>query len=211
MSLDPLARLNTEQRRAVEYGVGCEPGDVSAPLLVIAGAGSGKTNTLAHRVANLIASGVDPHRILLMTFSRRAASEMSRRVESICSKVVGAKVYVEGMLRTRKWQDTEGFGCMASTRRAIHSRRDAAGLRSGDRLSDHLPLSMPVRIRSFLLMWKKLAQVLPCGLPEASVESLEQLRSCMVRVQHGRLAGLHQMLRPAHGVRRVGGDGSGAI
>ena len=44
------------------------------PLLVIAGAGSGKTNTLAHRVAHLIVQGADPRRILLMTFSRRAAS-----------------------------------------------------------------------------------------------------------------------------------------
>ena len=62
---------------------------------------------------------------------------LGRIVDQYLTK--GAKVYVEGMLRTRKWQDTEGFGCMASTRRAIHSRRDAAGLRSGDRLSDHLP------------------------------------------------------------------------
>ena len=46
------------------------------PLLIIAGAGSGKTNTLAHRVAHLIVNGADPRRILLMTFSRRAAAEM---------------------------------------------------------------------------------------------------------------------------------------
>ena len=52
-------------------------------LLVIAGAGSGKTNTLAHRVAHLIVNGADPRRILLMTFSRRAATEMARRVERI--------------------------------------------------------------------------------------------------------------------------------
>ena len=49
-----------------------------APLLVIAGAGSGKTNTLAHRVAHLIVNGADPRRILLMTFSRRAAAEMTQ-------------------------------------------------------------------------------------------------------------------------------------
>ena len=49
-----------------------------APLLIIAGAGSGKTNTLAHRVAHLIVNGADPRRILLMTFSRRAAAEMTR-------------------------------------------------------------------------------------------------------------------------------------
>ena len=68
-----LETLNPEQRRAVEHGaVG---GLAAAPLLVIAGAGSGKTNTLAHRVAHLIVQGADPRRILLMTFSRRAASE----------------------------------------------------------------------------------------------------------------------------------------
>jgi superfamily I DNA/RNA helicase len=50
---------------------------------VIAGAGSGKTNTLAHRVAHLIVNGADPRRILLMTFSRRAVTEMTRRVERI--------------------------------------------------------------------------------------------------------------------------------
>jgi DNA helicase-2/ATP-dependent DNA helicase PcrA len=59
------------------------------PLLIIAGAGSGKTNTLAHRVAHLIVNGADPRRILLMTFSRRAASEMARRVERICKQVLG--------------------------------------------------------------------------------------------------------------------------
>ena len=91
MPPDHLAKLNIEQRRAVEHGVGGAAGLLSAPLLVIAGAGSGKTNTLAHRVANLIVNGADPHRILLMTFSRRAATEMSRRVESICVKVLGAK------------------------------------------------------------------------------------------------------------------------
>ncbi|KKC39281.1 ATP-dependent DNA helicase [Devosia epidermidihirudinis] len=81
-----LDALNPEQRRAVEHGVG--EADAKA-LLVIAGAGSGKTNTLAHRVAHLIVNGADPRRILLMTFSRRAASEMSRRVERIASKVLG--------------------------------------------------------------------------------------------------------------------------
>lgn len=86
-----LDTLNPEQRRAVEHGVEpsrCLPG---SPLLVIAGAGSGKTNTLAHRVAHLIVNGADPRRILLMTFSRRAASEMSRRVERIALRVMGEK------------------------------------------------------------------------------------------------------------------------
>ncbi|RWM07880.1 ATP-dependent helicase [Mesorhizobium sp.] len=80
-----LARLNDEQRLAVVHG----DGKVAAPLLVIAGAGSGKTNTLAHRVAHLIVKGADPRRILLMTFSRRAASEMAKRVERIAGEVLG--------------------------------------------------------------------------------------------------------------------------
>jgi DNA helicase-2/ATP-dependent DNA helicase PcrA len=82
-----LEPLNPEQRLAVEHGAtGAGP---FAPLLVIAGAGSGKTNTLAHRVAHLIVEGADPRRILLMTFSRRAATEMTMRVERIARKVMG--------------------------------------------------------------------------------------------------------------------------
>ncbi len=83
-----LEKLNERQRCAVEYGIGAE-GAQAGPLLIIAGAGSGKTNTLAHRVAHLIVNGADPRRILLMTFSRRAAAEMSRRVERICAQVLG--------------------------------------------------------------------------------------------------------------------------
>ncbi|HEX5795515.1 MAG TPA: ATP-dependent helicase [Geminicoccaceae bacterium] len=59
------------------------------PLLIIAGAGSGKTKTLAHRVAHLILNGADPGRILLLTFTRRAAEEMTRRVERICGQTIG--------------------------------------------------------------------------------------------------------------------------
>ena len=82
-----LDALNLDQRRAAEHGAVSPDG----PLLVIAGAGSGKTNTLAHRVAHLILNGADPRRILLLTFSRRAAAEMARRVERISRKVLGDK------------------------------------------------------------------------------------------------------------------------
>lgn len=85
-----LTRLNEAQRAAVLHG----EGGANGPLLVIAGAGSGKTNTLAHRVAHLIVKGADPRRILLMTFSRRAANEMTRRVERIAGEVLGAKAQV---------------------------------------------------------------------------------------------------------------------
>lgn len=76
----PLAGLNEAQRLAVEHGV--TEADTRA-LLVVAGPGSGKTNTLAHRVAHLIRHGADPQRLLLLTFSRRAAAEMERRAGSV--------------------------------------------------------------------------------------------------------------------------------
>jgi DNA helicase II / ATP-dependent DNA helicase PcrA len=85
-----LALLNPDQRRAVAYGNGEAGASGAGPLLVIAGAGSGKTNTLAHRVAHLIVHGADPRRILLMTFSRRAAAEMGRRVERIVAQALGS-------------------------------------------------------------------------------------------------------------------------
>ena len=83
---DPFASLNDEQRAAVDHDIGVAPEQRRA-LLVIAGAGSGKTNTLAHRVARLIAGGADPQRILLLTFSRRAATEMTNRAGSVLQRV----------------------------------------------------------------------------------------------------------------------------
>ena len=72
-----LAGLNDRQRDAVLYGDG--------PLLVIAGAGSGKTRALASRVARLVDEGVPAERILLLTFTRRAAAEMLRRSGALIS------------------------------------------------------------------------------------------------------------------------------
>ena len=81
---DYLATLNAAQRQAAEYGEQRNgQGLAAGPLLVIAGAGTGKTMTLAHRVAHLLVSGTRPERILLLTFTRRAAQEMTRRVEAI--------------------------------------------------------------------------------------------------------------------------------
>ena len=68
-----LAELNPQQRQAAEHP------PVAGPLLVIAGAGSGKTMTLAARLAWLVQQGADANRVLLLTFSRRAAAEMAHR------------------------------------------------------------------------------------------------------------------------------------
>ncbi len=70
----PAFELNPEQRLAVDHAIGSADG--FPPLLVIAGAGSGKTAMLAHRVAALVLAGADPKRIMLATFSRRAAAEL---------------------------------------------------------------------------------------------------------------------------------------
>jgi DNA helicase-2/ATP-dependent DNA helicase PcrA len=129
--------LNDQQRRAVEHGVGLVEGAVASPLLVIAGAGSGKTNTLAHRVAHLIVNKVDPRRMLLMTFSRRAASEMARRVERICAEVLGKDAGV--LTDALAWAGTfHGIGARLLRMYAveiglnpdftIHDREDAADL-----------------------------------------------------------------------------------
>ena len=82
--VDHLAMLNPAQREAAAFGSRQDDGGFAAgPMLVIAGAGTGKTMTLAHRVAHLVIEGTHPERILLLTFTRRAAEEMTRRVENI--------------------------------------------------------------------------------------------------------------------------------
>src|SRR5215469_10256798 len=132
-----LERLNPEQRRAVEHGVGEAGTGLGRPLLVIAGAGSGKTSTLAHRVAHLIVSGADPRRILLMTFSRRAANEMIRRVERIVRAVAGQSA--AGAAEPVRWAGTfhaigarllRGYADQVGLDPAftIHDREDSADL-----------------------------------------------------------------------------------
>jgi DNA helicase-2/ATP-dependent DNA helicase PcrA len=84
-----LEKLNGPQRKAVSYGEAQpQKGFKSGPLLIVAGAGTGKTDTLAHRVAHLALHGVDPARILMLTFTRRAALEMRRRAHDIIKKAL---------------------------------------------------------------------------------------------------------------------------
>jgi DNA helicase-2/ATP-dependent DNA helicase PcrA len=104
-----LDDLNPEQRRAVLHDGG--------HLLIVAGAGSGKTKTLACRVARLLAGGVRPERILLLTFSRRAAREMLTRAGQLAES--------EGARRV--WGGT--FHAVAN--RLLHQHGAAVGLRSG--------------------------------------------------------------------------------
>jgi DNA helicase-2/ATP-dependent DNA helicase PcrA len=95
---DPFGSLNAEQRAAVEHDIGLSCLLDARPLLVVAGAGSGKTNTLAHRVARLIQSGADPQRILLLTFSRRAAGEMGQRAAGVLQRILGTSAQAAASL-----------------------------------------------------------------------------------------------------------------
>jgi len=104
-----LEELNPEQLAAVTHGEG--------PLLVVAGAGTGKTKTLACRVAYLISQGVDPKRLLLLTFTRRAAQEMLRRAAALGARGAPSAA--------RAWGGT--FHAMAN--RLLRRYARAAGLR----------------------------------------------------------------------------------
>ena len=134
-----LEKLNPQQRRAVEHGG--LPLAEAAPLLIIAGAGSGKTSTLAHRVAWLIEQGADPRRIMLLTFSRRAAAEMTRRVDLILTEFVQGRggVSAGALADSMAWAGTfhavgarllreyaEAIGLAPAF--TIHDREDSADL-----------------------------------------------------------------------------------
>jgi DNA helicase-2/ATP-dependent DNA helicase PcrA len=98
--------LNDEQRDVVLAGAG--------PILVIAGAGSGKTRTLVYRVSRLIESGHDPSRILLLTFTNKAAREMLRRVETLLSvdtrRLMGGTFHSVGNRILRRFGTRLGLG-----------------------------------------------------------------------------------------------------
>ncbi len=100
-----MSDLNPAQLAAATHGDG--------PLLIIAGAGTGKTRTLVHRVAHLIERGVKPERILLLTFTRRAAQEMLGRVERLvgaaCHKVQGGTFHATAHRLLRRYGAAAGI------------------------------------------------------------------------------------------------------
>jgi DNA helicase-2/ATP-dependent DNA helicase PcrA len=103
--VDYAGELNDEQKEVVFAGNG--------PILVIAGAGSGKTRTLVYRVSRLIESGIDPSKILLLTFTNRAAREMMRRVEALLTidtrKMAGGTFHSVGNRLLRQYGESIGL------------------------------------------------------------------------------------------------------
>ncbi|MFH1993204.1 MAG: ATP-dependent helicase [Pseudomonadota bacterium] len=97
--------LNPSQLKAVNFDEG--------PLLVIAGAGSGKTRTLTYRVARLVEKGVAPSSILLLTFTRKASLEMLKRaallLDNRCEKVAGGTFHSFANATLRKYASKLGF------------------------------------------------------------------------------------------------------
>ncbi len=143
MSADPISRAaapiteesshppdpSSRDQSPPVWQVGLNPQQLAAashtgsPLLIVAGAGTGKTKTLVARVANLLDQGVDPDRVLLLTFTRRAAAEMVGRVSATCP----------GRSASQIWGGT--FHSIAN--RVLRRYGSAAGLPDGFTVLDH--------------------------------------------------------------------------
>lgn len=104
-----MAQLNPKQQEAVEYTEG--------PLLILAGAGSGKTSTMTHRIAHMVDSGIDPYHILAVTFTNKAANEMKERVEQLIGDTRGMWIMTFHAMCLRilhKYGDRLGYGSQFS-------------------------------------------------------------------------------------------------
>ena len=169
--------LNAQQRRAVDHDGG--------PLLIVAGAGTGKTRTLVARLARLIGEGVAPERIALLTFSRRAADDMLRRTGALTDVAVARRVEAgtfhavahrllrlygaavglgEGWSVVDAGDATELMGLVRADVRAADVRAAAAG-----EAGDGRPCSPKARFPKAQTLVSIYSRVVNAGLPLAGV------------------------------------------
>jgi DNA helicase-2/ATP-dependent DNA helicase PcrA len=211
--VDLLSELNPSQRAAVEA--------LEGPQLVIAGAGSGKTRTLVYRVAHLVQKGVAPESILLLTFTRKAASEMLRRAAGVlderCARVAGGTFHGFANQVLRRHGQRVGFGSgftildRADAGDLIGLLRSQAGL---DRRDRRFPRKMTIldifskRVNTH----RSLEQILDEEYPQFTEEldELEGLSKAYAERKKQQnvldyddlLVYLRQLLRDHEGVRR---------
>lgn len=116
-----MVQLNPAQREAVEYGDG--------PMLILAGAGSGKTRVITHRIARLIRNGANPQSIVAVSFTNKAASEMQERMRPLVGRTRAARIRMStfhrfGLNLLREESQATGFG----NRFVIFDQGDSLGL-----------------------------------------------------------------------------------
>ncbi len=156
--------LNEEQLRAVEAGEG--------PVLVIAGAGSGKTRTLTFRVARLLERGLPPEGVLLLTFTNKAAREMTRRVEELAGafadvrRMLGGTFHHAAHVLLRQHAGALGF----SRDFTVLDREDARDLMSSCIAERKLPRERRFPKAQVVLNLVSMAANLRCTVAEVVVE-----------------------------------------
>ncbi|MEP0772870.1 MAG: ATP-dependent helicase [Acidobacteriota bacterium] len=196
--IDYASELNREQLEAVMH-----PG---GPMLVLAGAGSGKTRTLVYRVARLLEDGVKPVEVLLLTFTNRAAREMLERVGRLlgrdASRVMGGTFHSVGNRLLRRWAEQLGY----RPNYGILDREDARDL-MGAALADVVPTPPARRLPGAAQLvelyslcintGRSLAEVVPLRFPQFASDTdtiVEVFRRYLERKRAGNLMDYDDLL-----------------
>lgn len=113
---DYLANLNDSQREAAQH--------IDGPMLVVAGAGSGKTRVVTSRIAHLINSGINDYNILALTFTNKAAREMAQRVEGMVGPIRALVTTFHSACARWLRYDIESFDCGRNSNFTIYDADD---------------------------------------------------------------------------------------
>ena len=212
-------RLNDEQRAAASHDGG--------PLLILAGAGTGKTATLAARVAVLLDRGLEPERILLLTFTRRAAREMLARVDALrgsgraASRVVGGTFHAIGWqlvrahaaaLRLPGTPTVLDAGDAADLIDLVREERGLAGTGGGCRASARCSTSTAApSTRSGRLRGRRRVVPVVHGPPRRPARPVPRLHGAQARARRARPRRPPALLARARAPRALGAAARGAL